>query len=210
MKVELHLHTSRHSPCARHRPEELLARLVATGYDAVYLTEHDALWGEDELAALQEQFPEIRLFPGIERSIGPIRDGQHLLILGARDPEYTRLTEPSELLALARTHGHLAILAHPLRSPDSAAMLMAGLRPDALECRTGSHDEARANMIARAAVRLRLPLVNAGDVHRLVHVNKCWIETLADLHHADDIRDVIRSGLYSSHTRDLVPAAYVE
>ena len=51
MKVELHLHTSRHSPCARHRPEELLTRLVATGYDAVYLTEHDALWGEGELAA---------------------------------------------------------------------------------------------------------------------------------------------------------------
>ena len=210
MKVELHLHTSRYSPCARHRPEELLSRLVATGYDAVYLTEHDAVWGDDELAALQEQFPEIRIFPGIERSIGPIRDGQHMVILGARDPEYTHLTEPSELLARARIDGHLAILAHPLRSPASAAILMAGLRPDALECRTGSHDEARANIIARASVRLRLPLVNAGDVHRLIHVNKCWIETLADLHEADDIRDVIRSGHYTLHTRDLVPSAYVE
>ena len=89
-------------------------------------------------------------------------------------------------------------------------MLLAGLRPDALECRTGSHGEARAAVIARAAARLRLPLVNAGDVHRLVHVNQCWIETLPDLHDADDIRDVVLSGLYSLHTRDLVPAVYAQ
>jgi len=43
---------------------------------------HDAVWPGQELAYLQGRFPTIRIFPGIERSIGPVWSGQHLVVLG--------------------------------------------------------------------------------------------------------------------------------
>ena len=70
MKVELHLHTSRYSGCATATPAELMRKLIETGYQAVYITEHDAVWREEEIARLQEDFPAIRIFPGVELSLG--------------------------------------------------------------------------------------------------------------------------------------------
>lgn len=205
MKVELHLHTSRRSPCGRCGPEELIAQLIAAEYDAVYLTEHDAVWPANERRALQRKFPAIRIFPGIECTIGEPWQGQHLVVLGTDDPEYARLSEPSEVLAKARIDGHLTVLAHPLRRPRSADILWMGLHPDALEGRTCNHDEARGHAIARTAARLGLPLVNAGDVHRVTHVDRCWIQTRYGLEHPDDIRDVVLSRAYDSLVNE--PAA---
>ena len=58
MKVELHLHTSRYSACAVCRPAEMMNGLIARGYEAVYITEHDAVWETAELNDLRRQFPQ--------------------------------------------------------------------------------------------------------------------------------------------------------
>lgn len=63
MKVELHLHTNRYSGCSVNSPEQLVERLIRTGYEAVFITEHSAVWGDDELAELQGHFGQIRIFP---------------------------------------------------------------------------------------------------------------------------------------------------
>lgn len=206
MKVELHLHTSRYSACARHSPEELLSRLIKASYEAVYLTEHDAVWPDRELAVLQEAFPRIRVFPGVELTVGEVWSGQHLLVLGTCDPTYLEVRDPSELLAKARSEGHLTILAHPLRWQDSASMLWAGHLPDALECQTCNHDDYRARIVLSAAKHLGLPLVNAGDVHRLEHVDRYWIETAHPIDRRTDIRTIVRGNQYVRSAKDTLVA----
>ncbi|MCD6364554.1 MAG: hypothetical protein J7M14_01635, partial [Planctomycetes bacterium] len=109
MKVELHLHTSAGSVCAVNTPSEMLEALVESHYEAVYITEHDALWEAGELDELRRDFPQLRIFPGIERTLG----SHHLLILGASNPEYLATEDISEVLDLARGEGHLTVLAHP-------------------------------------------------------------------------------------------------
>jgi predicted metal-dependent phosphoesterase TrpH len=201
MKIELHLHTTRYSPCARATPEQMMQRLVAAGYEAVYITEHDAVWRADELADLGEQFPSLRIFGGVELTIG----AHHLLVLGTSDPTYLDLHEESAVLDKARAAGHLTILAHPFRWDGGAGMLEIGMRPDALEARTNNHDEPAAQRARRVASELGLKVVNSSDAHDVDALDKFWVETAAPITAAEDIRDVILNGAYELQPQPAAP-----
>jgi hypothetical protein len=197
VKVELHCHTSRHSECATVAPEPLIAHLVEAGYDAVYLTEHDAVWPADELADLQDQFPEIRIFPGLELTIS-YPQLQHLLILGTSDPGYLELNcKGAAAIERARRRGHLTVLAHPYRWEGGAEVLDGDVLPDAIEHRTCNQpDSLLGQEAARSAEALGLRLINAGDVHALHFVDRFWIETHRSIERAEDIRDIVLEGAY--------------
>ena len=152
MKVELHLHTTRYSACANASPQELMPRLIECGYQAVYITEHDEVWGDWELADLRASFPEIRIFPGVEIALGDSKS-QHLLVLGTNSRDYLRLPTAEQIIALAREQNHLTVLAHPFRWPPSPPVLLDGeFLPDAIEfrtCNTPPGADAQSAEIAR-------------------------------------------------------------
>lgn len=173
-----------------------MERLVQIGYEAVYITEHDAVWSDWEIEQLQDGFPDIRIFPGIELSVGP-ETIKHILILGTNDPSYTKMrNKPADVLAKAYDEGHLTILAHPFRWEGGEEMLRAGLLPEALEYRTGNHDKVGAALSEAAADEFGLPLVNSGDVHGPEFINRFWIETDRPLIKADDIRSAVLNRAY--------------
>ncbi|MFP4052592.1 MAG: PHP domain-containing protein [Phycisphaerae bacterium] len=199
MKIELHCHTSRYSACAVNTPEEVLAEAVRLGYHAVFLTEHDALWPEEHLGELEAAFPDIRVFGGVELTLPA---GEHLLVLGTSDPEYLELsTRPSELLSKARNENRLTILAHPCRWSGRDEMLRSGLRPDAIEYRTGNQQGDAAKDARNLAMELSLPIVNAGDVHALEMMGQHWIETHDPIRSDDDIRPAIVGVNYRLRSR---------
>ena len=192
MKVELHLHTSLYSACAVNTPERMVRRLIETGYGAVYITEHDAVWRDSELWALQRKFPEIRIFPGVELSL----NNQHLLVLGTSDADYVRILDPAEVIAKAQGDGHLTILAHPFRWKGGAEMLWDGVLPDALEYRTCNQDSLMGGVALDTAEKFRLRVVNAGDVHELSFINRFYINTERDVACAGEIRQIVLDGAY--------------
>jgi len=179
--------------------------LAAAGYEAVYITEHDAVWADGELASLQVKFPQLRIFPGVELTMAE-DDMEHLLVLGTNDPAYLDLHNPQEVLAAGRSEGHLVVLAHPLRKLCGAPMLEKGLLPDALEHRTCSQGPHRARLVEEMAEDLHVPLVHAGDAHNPECVDQFWIETWQPLAHPDDIRDAVLSGAYDRFIREADPA----
>lgn len=192
MKIELHLHTRPYSPCAANTPEQMIGRAVDTGYGAVYITEHDAVWRDSELLALQRGFPQIRIFPGVELSLGT----QHLLVLGTSDSDYLRLADPADVLEKARRDGHLTVLAHPFRWRGGAEMLWDGLLPDAIEYRTCNQDLLMSGVALDTARKFHLRVVNAGDVHALSFINRFYIHTERDVECADEIRQIVLDGAY--------------
>lgn len=192
MKVELHLHTNRYSGCAANTPSEMMQRLIETGYGAVFITEHNAIWCEDELTDLRGMFPEIRIFGGVELSIR----AQHLLVLGATDPRYLGMTDEAEVLDAAREAGFPTILAHPFRWDGGADMLGKNLLPDAIEHLTCNQHDFPADLAVHATERGHLPLVNAGDVHSIRMIDKFWIETISPVEDRRDIRRIIVEGTY--------------
>ena len=196
MKVELHLHTNRYSACSVDSPAALMRSLIASGYEAVYITEHDAVWSETEIAELQDAFPEILIFPGIELSLGRLAS-MHLVVLGTSDPDYIGLRyDQATALEKAQSHGNLTILAHPFRWPGGAELLDRWHCPDAMEYRTGNHDSAMAERSRREAKRLGIRLVNCGDIHAREMINRFWIETHVPLREANDIHDIVVNGQY--------------
>ena len=198
MKVELHLHTDRYSACSVASPDEMMDALVSLGYEAVYLTEHDALWPEREVAELRAAHPRIRIFPGVELTVtaDPV---EHLLVLGTSDPEYLEIDDAAELLEKARAAGDLTILAHPFRFDVGAAMVRRQhLLPDALEYCSCNQPPALGEYARRLAAESALALVNAGDCHALDFLGRYWIETERDLCGPRDIRDVVLRGEYEN------------
>jgi histidinol phosphatase-like PHP family hydrolase len=202
MKVELHLHSNRYGACAVDPPETLMRTLIASGYDAVYITEHDAVWSEAEIAELQDAFPEILIFPGIELSLG-MRASMHLVVLGTTDPDYANFRyDQATALEKAQSHGNLTILAHPFRWYGGSAMLDKWHCPDAIEFRTSNHDAVMAERSLAEAKRLGIRLVNCGDVHAREMINRYWIETHVPLVEPNDIHDIIVNGLYDLCIRE--------
>lgn len=197
MKIELHSHTSRYSPCAADSPGALIKRFAKCRYDVVFLTEHNQVWSDEELRDIRLKFPRIMIFPGVELSVG--EDSlQHMVVLGANDPAYLALRQPREILERARQDGLLTILAHPFRWEGSGRMLDEGLRPDALEFRTCNHTAEQGQRSQQAAATLGIPLVNAGDTHCRDFINRHWIETQQTLAEARDIRQIVLEGAYQN------------
>ena len=203
MKVELHCHTRRYSACARQEPAELMELFARAGYDAVYLTEHDAVWPADELADLQRQFPRPRIYPGVELMVDDSLI-LHVVVLGTCDQEYVDIRhDVPAVLAKARAEGHLTVLAHPFRWEGAAGLLGGPLLPDAIEYHTCNHDGAAAHRSLMASLRLGLRTLNAGDTHGGDFIDRFWIQTSRDVMAPDDIRPIVLEGAYRNCIGDL-------
>ncbi len=200
MKVELHLHTSRYSGCAIISPPQIMQKLMDVRYDAVFLTEHDAVWTDWELDKLRKRFPGLAIFPGVEKSL-TVGGLGHLLVLGTNDPTYLAMQRGAEIIQKARSEGHLTILAHPFRWEGAADLLAGDILPDAIEHYTNNHYGPETALAAAAAKKLNLPLVNAGDTHALTGADRFWIETDRPIEQADDIRQIILENAYSNHSQ---------
>jgi hypothetical protein len=200
VKVELHLHTMRYSGCAIATPAELMAEYIAAEYEAVFITEHDAVWLDWELEELRQQFPAIRIFSGVEVTVGwnPL---QHLLVLGTTDAAYLELPDARSVIERARDQGCLTVAAHPFRWDGAGALLEGDLLPDAIECRSCNHDKKQGKRSAKAAEELHLPMVNGGDVHDLTFIDHFWIETSGPLERGEDIRRIVQAGEYENRQR---------
>ena len=209
MKVELHCHTGQYSHTAPDDPNDMgsparvMQTLIAAGYDVVYLTEHDVVWPDDELAELRAAHPQIAIFPGVELNIG-LHAAYHVVILGTNDPRYLQIHDEGQAVATAREEGHLTILAHPWMYDQGAVRAWTGPFPDAMEARSNKgrghlSPEQISECLKGWPAR---PYVNASDVHPLSHINRFWIETARPLTEADDIRDIVLAGEYTRHVAE--------
>jgi len=176
--------------------------LVEQGYDAVYITEHDAVWPEEDLEYVGRKFPWMRIFGGVERTIKTDETHNcHVLVLGTSDEAYLKISDARVLLDTARRQGHLTVLAHPFRWPGGDKILRDSLRPDALEWRTPNHNEEAGQESRKYSASFRIPLVNSGDVHATAMIGRFWIETNHDLEAPDDIRRIVLSGAYYNRAK---------
>ena len=83
MLIEMHAHTSEHSPCSAVSAVELVRRVFAKGLQGIVLTDHHYLWPDDELKALRRaaEVPDhFLVLTGQELSTAEIGD---VLVFGA-------------------------------------------------------------------------------------------------------------------------------
>ncbi|MHB0856318.1 MAG: PHP domain-containing protein [Anaerolineae bacterium] len=113
MLVDMHVHTARYSACGRGTPDEMVARAVEVGLGALVLTEHNVVWPEEELAALQARHPTITLLTGIEVISS---EGDDFLVYGVTEPDlFEAGMDALDLVRQVRAHDGAVVLAHPYR-----------------------------------------------------------------------------------------------
>lgn len=192
MLIDIHVHTSRYSTCGRSTPEEMVARAEELGIGALVFTEHNLIWPEDEIRALQADFPAVRLYRGIEVTSAL---GDDYLVYGVTDPDLLASgMEDAEIITRAHAHGGAVVLAHPYRySPDVPDVL--DRHPvDGIEVlSTNIYNYAHLPAMALAH-RLHIPVTAASDGH---HVSMLGLYALeADHLPADEgaLAELVRSG----------------
>jgi hypothetical protein len=120
--IDLHTHTSRYSSCSVLSPQALCEIALERGLHALAITEHQHQWSKPELAALQKQYPALKLYRGVEVSCG---DGHDYIVLGMADADrvYHGMGY-EELRALVdASPGAFVFIAHCFRHSGSEAGL---------------------------------------------------------------------------------------
>ena len=162
MLLELHCHTSRHSPCSHLAPLEAVHRVRAKGLQGLVITEHGYLWTDDELGELRRQAELDETFlllaaQEVETDLG------HVLVFGA-----DRSLPDRVAVSTLRQHYPAAALvwAHPFRLdrvPGDDKLMHPEL--DAVELFNSNHTP-RGNYIALCAWhRLKLTATGGSDCH---------------------------------------------
>jgi predicted metal-dependent phosphoesterase TrpH len=180
MRIDLHLHTTRHSPCSSMSPDDLMIAAKEAGLDAVCIPEHNRMWSADEARALSRQHNLLVL-----RGMEVTTTGGDVLVFGMDDEPGDELWTPAELKARVDRAGGLTIAAHPFRG-----FLLFGFSQlqmnldDALENPVLQHvhgveicncmvTESENDLAKKAAEALGLAKVGGSDAHKAKDVGTC-------------------------------------
>jgi predicted metal-dependent phosphoesterase TrpH len=194
MKIDHHIHTSRHSPDSSIDPAKLVRRACEIGLDGVVITEHDYQWQADELAELAARAPSLRVFSGAEISA---REG-HFLVYGLPSLEEA---PPGilvrDLIELVRQHDAAIVAAHPFRWEQPFDQIVAehGAAFDALELVSNNVDRyTRAK--TRALLR-HFPMGTTGssDAHEIDVLGCYFTEFPRTVESISDFVAALRAGL---------------
>lgn len=200
MLIDIHMHTTRYSGCAKASPDEMMTAAVAAGLGAVVITEHHVTWGVDEIEALRRAHPRLRIFRGME--ITTDRGRADILVLGVSRPEVLeRDMRPHDAVRRIRSAGGTSVLAHPFRLKSAIPAEFLAEPPDAYEVMS-------FNMLTyarRQAASLRElwpgahPLV-ASDAHNTHGLGAYALEVDDGVRDEADLAQVVRAGEFRTVT----------
>jgi hypothetical protein len=114
VNLDLHTHTNLYSGCSILSPEALCQTALERGLHALAITEHHYQWSAREIARLQEAFPALKLYAGVEISC---TDGFDYVVLGLEAGLYQPHPMPYEQLRTLVDAGPASFIfvAHPFR-----------------------------------------------------------------------------------------------
>jgi predicted metal-dependent phosphoesterase TrpH len=169
MIVEMHCHTSEHSPCSHVVAVDLVRRAQEVGIQAIVITDHHYLWSEEELAELRRRagLPKgVLLLAGQEVQT---RDFGHVVVYGAR------ATIPAmrvSLLQIREQNPDAAVIwAHPYRGkaiPDPARLQDPLL--DGVEIFTSNYTVLEAARALKDWHTYKFTAIAGTDTHGLSYV----------------------------------------
>lgn len=200
MLVDLHVHTSRYSACGKATGEEMMAMALERGLDAVTITEHNAVWTDDEIKALRAAFPALRIFRGIEVNAAEEED---LLVYGMPNPEALAGRQSiSTVVQRVREEGGAVVVAHPLRYRDTIAEALLATPPDACEGWSMNICAFQRPGIRSFQEKAGCGLVAASDAHTADALGIYALSFNADIHDERDLANAIRQRAYTPCQND--------
>jgi predicted metal-dependent phosphoesterase TrpH len=175
-RVDLHVHTRRYSPCAEALDPQRLPQVMAQrGLHGVVITEHDQLWPETDIEALNSTSQAVRIYRGVEVSS---RNG-HFVVIGLDESDGIKPgIGIGALVEIVQGRGAAIIWAHPhmhysqIPEPLSVDEMPQGIH--AVEV-ASSVTRGQCSLEAQAyADRMRCAAVGGSDAHSLGQVGRAF------------------------------------
>jgi hypothetical protein len=112
MKIDLHLHST--ASDGRFSPQELVSMAASLGLGAIAITDHDSVEGVPPALLAAQEFPSLKVIPGVEVSTDVPHGEVHILgyFINYRDPELISTLEQLRSSRRLRAQRMLAKLAN--------------------------------------------------------------------------------------------------
>ena len=162
MKIDLHVHASERSSCARVGEEGQIQAAIAAGLDGFAFTDHNCLVPAARLVELNEKYAPFHIFCGIEVDC----DHEHWVVIGVGDPTLeSREWHYPQLCQFVHQQGGFIFLAHPFRHHPKIHADLDRCPPDGIEIQSSNTPTGRAADITAIAQRVGLVLLCNSDAH---------------------------------------------
>jgi len=197
LQIDLHVHTSRYSPCSRLDPGRLISQAVKVGLDGVVITEHHHQWSQEELDTLvsRSDAPWFLLLSGFEYS----STKGDMLVYGL-DPRHTASFQPGWTPRRALEHaqglGAACIAAHPTRRGFGFHEDLLSLPFSAIEVCSVNLELHEQRLAARLAHDLGIPPIAASDAHVLRDLGRHSTEFLDPIRSHLELHDALIHGRF--------------
>lgn len=197
LRLDIHLHTKRHSQCSQVDEKRLIAQALAKGLDGLVITDHHYQWTKDELAQLLEESgcPGFILLAGFEYTSAR----GDILIYGL-EPEavcdFAPFQEPKAVIDEVHQRGGVCVAAHPTRAGLGFDLGIRNLPLDAIEVASLNLKSHEQRLALRLAENLKLSPIAASDAHDLLGVGAYATEFDAVIRSVSDLRNCIKHGTF--------------
>ncbi len=207
MRIDLHVHTRPRSSCSAIDPPDLVIAARAAGLDGICLTEHQNLWGHQELEALART-GGLRIFQGNE-----ITTNQGDILVLGYGKEVKGVGRLEDLRQEVEKAGGLMIAAHPFRGfllfgitqlnldAEQASKRAVFRLVDGLEVANCKVTESENDMARKVAERLGLLGIAGSDAHRLDEVGKCVMVFPKEIQTERELIEEIRARRFTIEVR---------
>lgn len=195
MLVDIHVHTNRYSDCGVDDPDSIVKAAIEAGLDALVFSEHNYQWTEEETQELQDKYPGIKLFRGIEVSVSV---DEHIVVVGAPDSDLFYPLMPAQaLLDIVRYYSGAAVLAHPFRWSDTVRQDILDAGFDGIEVFSNSIREYMVGPILELQQRRNVPLVASSDGHDVDAFGLYAIDVSYQVNTEQELARALRQGDFS-------------
>ncbi|MEQ8189800.1 MAG: PHP domain-containing protein [Candidatus Eremiobacterota bacterium] len=197
MKIDIHCHTSKYSPCSEQTPEEMIERAIRRGMKGIIITEHQRLWEKEELFKLQEKFPDILILNGVELTVSTNYNTYDVLVYGlAQGYEI-----PKKMLTVEETFELFErecafVLAHPFRFSrvmsisDNTLGKFHGIEIDSSNFTPGTSE-----MAIKLSEKFNIPCTSASDSHS-TKTTGLWYIDIPEISSMEEFVQVIKKRLW--------------
>ncbi|MEQ8169562.1 MAG: PHP domain-containing protein [Candidatus Eremiobacterota bacterium] len=178
MKIDIHCHTSKYSPCSEQTPEEMIERAIRREMKGIIITEHQTLWKKEELFTLQEKFPDILILNGVELTVSSDYNTYDVLVYGlAQGYEIPKkMLTVEEIFELFEKECAF-VLAHPFRFSRFMSISDNTLgKFHGIEIDSSNFKASTSEMAVKLSERLNIPGTTASDSHSTKTTGLWYIE----------------------------------
>jgi len=204
MRIDLHVHTAPRSACSYLDPVELLREASRQKLDAICLTEHQVVWGLDEVDQLGRQ-AEVKIFRGNEYTTNQ----GDILVFGFYDDIKDLLTI-EQLHEKVKAAGGFLIAAHPFRGFKTFGIgqlqmtVEQGCKRrvfefvDAIEIGNGKLSDDENEMARKVAAKLGLPGTGGSDAHRVDEIGRWVTDFERHIETEDELLQELHAGRFAA------------